>query len=726
MSLFNQTEGQNNLEQNDLSSGRKKPQPVLWLLFFVIAVILLLRNVTVATLFNIFIISIGIGVIVAVHEFGHFLLAKLTGMNVQAFSIGFPPVLMGIKRTDKGYRFRILPRISEKADEVLPDGTVEEAKAQYSFTVGSTAKAGETEYCIGLIPFGGFVKILGQEDIGRTKSTDDPRSYANKPVFIRMLVIGAGVVFNVILAMLIFFVVFRIGINFIPPLVGGVVPGLSAQKAGLKAGDEIIDIGGKTYCLDFADIAASAALSRRGQEVPVKVKREDGSVKRFELVSEEVTGRRVFGIGRPQTLTIAKFEKEQDNKKLLEQTGLVAGDKIIAVDSAAVKTYWQMEEIIENAFKPFVTATVEREPAVVSSSDESKAGPETFDVRLRLVLVDPNVQDPNKVPFGQVYGFVPRIRVASLMDGLSPKARLHWLKEGDVILKVGDVEDPNASLFRKVIDGYHNKELAVEVLRKDANGIEGHFTAVVVPRFNPHLNRLSVGVVLVPDYERAVVAEVFSAGKGKTCDIPAGAVITAVNGVKVETFYDIAKQIAGFVGRDVTISWSKGSRSGGALFVAENWRYFGRARTMPVENIPFEDLRRLYKADNPLQAFVMGCSKAMGFLEQSYLTWRNLLQGQMNPKELVGPVGIVKLLYPVVKERQFIYYAFFIGLISIFIVIANILPLLPFDGGHLLFLLIEKIKGSPVSEKVQFVFSSAGLVFVVLLFALLTINDIIR
>ena len=103
------------------------------------------------------------------------------------------------------------------------------------FTIPAMCRAGETEYQIGLIPFGGFVKMLGQEDVGTAKSTDDPRSYANKPVSARMAVITAGVTFNVISAVIVFMTVFLIGIELQPAIVGSVVPDSPAAKAGLKA-----------------------------------------------------------------------------------------------------------------------------------------------------------------------------------------------------------------------------------------------------------------------------------------------------------------------------------------------------------------------------------------------------------------------------------------------------------------------------------------------------------
>ena len=85
-----------------------------------------------------------------VHELGHFLVAKLGGIKVEAFSIGFPPVLLGIRKLKKGFRVRFLPRLGQP--QQLEEGD------------------SETEYQIGLVPLGGYVKMLGQSDSARDRT----------------------------------------------------------------------------------------------------------------------------------------------------------------------------------------------------------------------------------------------------------------------------------------------------------------------------------------------------------------------------------------------------------------------------------------------------------------------------------------------------------------------------------------------------------------------------
>ena len=256
---------------------------------------------------NVIVVLLGFGSVVLVHEFGHFIVAKLGGIKVEAFSIFMPPTLLGIRKTKAGFRFRFLPSLSHGDDQTPEQGE-------------------ETEYRIGLFPFGGYVKLLGQEDTGPVKQVADPRSFANKPVSIRAAVIAAGVTFNVISAALIFMIVFLVGIRLPPAVVGDVVPKSPAARAGLQPGDEVLKIDGKTKDLDFSNILIAAALSRAKAPVPITVLHPDGSQEETTLVAESLPGSqfRDFGITQPLSLKIAQVRP--DPNVLRERTGLMPGD----------------------------------------------------------------------------------------------------------------------------------------------------------------------------------------------------------------------------------------------------------------------------------------------------------------------------------------------------------------------------------------------------------------
>jgi len=92
----------------------------------------------------------------------------------------FPPTLIGIKKTGEGIRLRVLPKLFK--GNVTDGGDVENEGGLIRVFGKGSGKASDTEYRIGIVPFGGFVKMLGQEDTGAAEKTDDPRSFANKPI----------------------------------------------------------------------------------------------------------------------------------------------------------------------------------------------------------------------------------------------------------------------------------------------------------------------------------------------------------------------------------------------------------------------------------------------------------------------------------------------------------------------------------------------------------------
>jgi len=141
-----------------------------------------------------------LGVLIFFHEFGHFLIARLFGVGVEKFSLGFGPRLIG-------------------------------------------KKIGRTDYRISAIPLGGYVKMVGEEPDAEVAPADIPISFTHKHVAKRMCIVAAGPVFNILLAIIIFLGIFMIsGAMILKPSVGTVKEGSPALAAGIKAGDLITAI----------------------------------------------------------------------------------------------------------------------------------------------------------------------------------------------------------------------------------------------------------------------------------------------------------------------------------------------------------------------------------------------------------------------------------------------------------------------------------------------------
>lgn len=189
-------------------------------------------------------------VIVLIHEGGHFLLAKLTGMRVDEFAVGFGPKLASVKK-------------------------------------------GETLYSLRIIPLGGFNRIAGMD----SEKSDDPRAFSNRPVWARLLVIAAGSLFNVFLAFFIFWGAFLYaGYQTFPdvPVVGAVLKGTSAEKQGIVEGDKILSVDGKevTTWTDIGKITKD--LDSR--IIPVKVSHEGEEKTLTIMLTDGENGRPIIGI----------------------------------------------------------------------------------------------------------------------------------------------------------------------------------------------------------------------------------------------------------------------------------------------------------------------------------------------------------------------------------------------------------------------------------------------
>jgi regulator of sigma E protease len=660
---------------------------------------------------NIFLAVIGFSAVVFIHECGHFIVAKLSDIKVETFSIFLPPVLLGIRKTADGFRFRILPKFFPKDND--PDGRL-------NFTIGRKGTAGETEYRIGLIPVAGYVKMLGQEDIGADKQSDDPRAFGNKSTGVRMAVIAAGVIFNCFAAVVILMWVYLAGIERIPAVVGEVVPDSPAAQAGLKPSDEIIEIAGKSDNLDFSNIMIAAALSGTGEKVPLKVKHSDGSQEEIGIVAKEMLGMqvRLFGITEPLSLTIAQLGKA-DAADLFIRTQLRPGDKIKSVQDKDVQSYWQFEKIVQDALVPAVTILAER--------TDRNGKTELIESQLPLSLTIGKTGVGSESELAHICSMVPRLQITLVSNKLPKDSSGNKLKAGDIILAAGDVENPTYNQMREVTTAHENKELTIKVLRTTPDGIEKTVTAAVIPKRTPRTNRVMIGIDLALDAEHPVVARTISAKAGPPrLEIPSGAKITTVGGVEVSSFYDVIRQLRRNTGRNVTIEYRLDEHTTGSvvLDVATDENFI-TVKSNPAEILPFEFMKRLYKANGPAQAFVMACKKSVGFIVQTYVTIKGLLVRNVRPEAMSGPIGIATMAYKAV-EHSFITFLYILAFISANLAVINFLPIPVVDGGVFLLLLVEKIKGAPVSIRVQEVISYAGLVLLAMVFLYLTYNDILR
>ena len=181
-------------------------------------------------LYNIAGVIVLLVILIFVHELGHFLVAKLSGVGVLKFSLGFGPRLFGRKH-------------------------------------------GETEYIVSAIPLGGYVKLLGESDKDQVSEEDQKRSFVNQKVSKRICIIAAGPVFNFLFAILVFWLIYMIGVPVMTTEIGGIQKGSVAEKAGFRENDRITSIDGRQVTT-WNDIANYTTKSE-GRELVFKFRRGD-------------------------------------------------------------------------------------------------------------------------------------------------------------------------------------------------------------------------------------------------------------------------------------------------------------------------------------------------------------------------------------------------------------------------------------------------------------------
>ncbi|HSV27875.1 MAG TPA: site-2 protease family protein, partial [Sedimentisphaerales bacterium] len=662
-------------------------------------------------------------------------------MKVTAFSIGFSPLLLGLRRTAAGWHVRILPTLVPKKGGEPEQGALD-------FTFRGPGKEHETEYRVGLIPFGGYVALLGQEDVGAAEQTADPRAFTNKSFLARMAVILAGVTFNAVSALIIFMIIFHNGIRLQAPVVGDVVLNSPADKAGIMPGDEIVSIEGDAF-IDFMNIALAGALGRQNRPVDMVVRRTgpDETAETFPVSIVPASGQgsglmrfiRGFGIMQSHILEVAPLRDEEDREILLETTGLMPKDTVIAVNGEPVADAVEYRNLVGRALAPEVLLTVERRDPETGSVSQFETS-----LALEVGAVTPDFE--HRFRLNSILGMVPRMRYAGGMsDALEMLRSKHPTKTprsheqeiemlrveesllpGDVILRVGQSDYPTFASLRAAMVEYdrtkaaHRKdpsipfseELEVTVLRPIEEGREV-LSFKVRPIPSPEQGEASLlGIVSVLDMEEAVVAQVVETADGLGAQsIPAGAAITAVAGRQVESFYDVVTALRAGAGTIAVIEWHKDAERGVAEVLVPHDDKGITIRSELVAVVPFDAFRKLYKADNPVQSIVMGWKRTGLFVQQAVVTITRLVGGDLSPRTLSGPVGIVKATYTIAQEGQFSFYFYWLGLISASIAVMNLLPLVPLDGGIILVMLVEKIKGSPISPRAQAVLSYGGWVF---------------
>jgi regulator of sigma E protease len=757
----------------------------------------------------VFLVAVGLGLVIFVHELGHFAVAKWCDVYVQTFSIGFGPALPGC-------RF----------------------------------KWGETVYKISVLPLGGYVQMLG-EGSENEEDEDNPRSFKNKSVGQRMMIISAGVVMNVILACACFIAVFTHGKDRPAGEIGATDPGNQAWKAGIPSGAVLTQVGNSKPWADrpvyFTDLQRAALNSVAGQKLRIdydvyepigdpnarpvhrwvelearKGAKDDrpmigvnppdstslfpaalgkGRPFPYQAGSAAAAARQAFpwtpgdvvvqatDPDHPYQLTDLPQAADENTRELARRWYLLTGEplRLRVRRHGAAGTEEVVTQPAQFRYGDTVVATTDPDhPEQVTELPQDprpgKPRKDYFDLARRQQLLagrfmvyrvkraDGGEEDLVLPPACHVsLGVRMQMgQVTGIRDN-SPavEADVH---EGDILTKVvlkdaagetktfalgegnpADLIDPVRLPWelRRWAYAHERVEAILTVVHTNAKGERERSTETLANpakwdpkwRFDhetpgmpsspwpiPELGlAYRIGTLVdevLPDGAAAgrlqkhdVVKAIRFRQMGAKADQWTDSDWLKLDGDQWARFFEILQHVDS---PEVTLKVERnGQEEELALTLRPDWTWPQADRGL----LFMPDLRE-QKADNAAQALVMGADETLTTILDVYLQLRNLVTNRISFfKNAGGPIKIGMVAYSMASMSIW-ELIFFLGVISINLAVINFLPIPFLDGGHMMFMIYEKIRGRRAPESVMAPATYLGLLFLLLLMVVVFSLDI--
>jgi regulator of sigma E protease len=711
-------------------------------------------------------VIIALGLVIFVHELGHFTVAKLCGVKCEKFYLGFD--VNGMKLWHRQW--------------------------------------GETEYGIGIVPLGGYVKMLGQDDnptraaeererakaqpkasaasapageatIG-TASADtvrvqaappqehsalvthsgdlpgepregepeayDPRSYMAQSVPKRMAIISAGVIMNLIFAVIFASIAYRLGVSYTPCVVGGASGGDPAWVADLQPGDKIIQFDDERpseYLRFDNDLNPAVLFAGAGNELDLTIRRGDKThrVTVRPTAAHEAThdDHAIIGVSRAPSTKLAEKEPTMPNSPAAEaKPPLEGGDQLIAATVLGKKhplsNGLELEALLAQHPDQPITFTVERKDA---KAPEAK--PQELDVRvapnpmrdLGLVLEMGPIVAIQAHSIGEQAGF----KIGDAIVALNGRRKLDPLRLPDDLRKLA------------------GKEVAIVVARSQ-DGKEAEVTLHVTPREpdsypagalpNSPWTADEIGVA----YNIATtVHAVDAAASADASQIQPGDQITAaqfapateeqtkrVKELKLEdpivfdakhanwpNFQYLLQLFSPGIPVKLTLLRDKQEQTATLKTIeAGGWFFCYRGFVL-------EFMTEVRRADAWGEAFTLGLRETKESVRQTITSVRKLASGGVSLTNLGGP-GTIAVVAAVSASEGLPRLLIFLTFLSANLAVLNFLPIPILDGGHMMFLLYEGIRGKPASERAMVALTYLGLAFILTLMIFAVGLDVFR
>ncbi|MFM7163969.1 MAG: site-2 protease family protein [Planctomycetaceae bacterium] len=654
----------------------------------------------------------GLGMVIFFHELGHFAVAKWCNVHVERFSIGIGPIIWSHQR-------------------------------------------GETEYALSVLPLGGYVKMLGQDDMDPNQMTsseiaENPRSYSSKTVLQRMAIISAGVIMNVATGFLFFAIGYWNGVPESAPVVGSVKAGFPAWEAGIRAGDRVTAVNEEPI-RSFFDLQEAILLSsgdlridveRNGKALPAPIVLTPVQAPLGPTIGvNPAVTTEIGAIADPGLIADAGMAVEKASE------GFLPGDKIVSLQPQSESAEAGADEVSK---QPVHLIADLRQVLATYADREMVYGVERkgADGAATTVSIKVPPQPVRKLGFWMAMGPIRAIQKDS-------PAAMAGLKVGDTIRSVDGLK-PGEDIDPLSLPVYFGKKAgqAVTVMYSRATSggsVEGQ--CELTPNANlpgwmespdsstSPLTIPSIGLgYQVQNYVAKVLpgSEVEKLGglsqltkitkvellhrepgTGKPDawgneETPVELPLTAKEDVSEEeaeaNWAWAFDQLQRAPGRKIVLHFEDGKTTGTRtlqeLELEDDWFLWVRGFNPEI----WESEQVVLGAKSPLEALSLGLARTQKVAFSIYRSLKKMVRREVAAKSLSGPVGIAKIAYKV-AEQGFLELLVFLGILSINLAILNFLPIPILDGGHMVFLLWEGITRRKPSITVINWAHAAGMVF---------------
>ena len=686
-----------------------------------------------STLIAILQVAAGLGFVIFVHELGHFAVAKLCGVRCDKFFVGFD---IG------GYKL--------------------------------SRKWGETEYGIGILPLGGYVKMFGQDDnaaniaeeLEEAKALEGSpdakaivgpdgetrwvhrRSYLAKSVPQRMAIISAGVIMNVIFAFVFAWIAFGIGVPETPAVLGRATPGSPTWKADLRTGDRLVSINGVENPT-YKQLVEQVILGDMQAGIDCVVDRPGEGTFELNIKPEQDGPAPRIGFGPASRPRLAKEDAVLPNAPASKLTeGFQDGDQIAEINGVAIDGFAELASALVSQKSEALEYTVIRGGKTPVGNP---FGPVSGGEKVSLTV------EANRM---ERIGIVPTLGPIDSIQSNSP-AEAAGLKPGDQIIALGGVAIGSAPEGEESIDPVVLED------RLRVSAANGESVTLTITR-SGEASPVELEVTPRPVTWQTAWADLNAPAAfdsiGVACELRAEVQTVVVDSPAAKAGIKPGDKITGAAissksesdelrlpGGKVELKLGEGNRNW--PLVLQTWQDLSseakvelaitgdssgasKPRTLTVtpesvdgaftetRGVLLSKYRVLRTAESPSERVDLAWQETRDSLMQ-VVKFLQRLGGQVSVKALGGPITIAKTAGGAAYE-SFGSLLVFLTMLSANLAVLNFLPIPVLDGGHMVFLMYEGITGRQVNERVMIALQVVGLVFILGLMLFVSALDITR